>query len=39
MNRRPQRPPTEDNGNAPLLPDAEAVFQIKVWLIGISPMV
>ena len=39
MNRRPQRLPTEDNGNAPLLPDAEAVFQIKVWLIGISPMV
>ena len=39
MNRRPQRLPGEDSGSALLPPDAEAVLQIKVWLIGISPMV
>jgi hypothetical protein len=39
MKRRPQRLPAEDDGSAPLPPDAEAVLQIKVWLIGISPMV
>ena len=39
MKRRPQRLPAEDGGSAALPPDAEAVLQIKVWLIGISPMV
>jgi len=29
----------EDIGTAPVAADAEAVLQIKVWLIGISPMV
>lgn len=39
MKRRPQQFPAEDGGGAPSPADAEAVLQIKVWLIGISPMV
>jgi hypothetical protein len=39
MKRRPKQPPVEDSGGAPSAADAEAVLQIKVWLIGISPMV
>ena len=39
MKRRPQRLPAEDDGSAPLPPDGQAVLQIKIWLIGISPMV
>jgi len=39
MNRRPQRLPGEDSGSTPLPPDGQAVLQIKIWLIGISPMV
>jgi len=39
MKRRPQQFPAEDSGGAPLPADAEAVLQIRVWLIGISPMV
>lgn len=37
MKRRLTQPPAEDSGTAPA--DAEAVLQVKVWLIGISPMV
>jgi hypothetical protein len=37
MKRRPQQFPAADRVGPP--PDAEAVLQIKVWLIGISPMV
>jgi hypothetical protein len=39
VKRRPQQFPAEDSGGAPLLAGAEAVLQINVWLIGISPMV
>jgi len=39
MKRRPQPLPAEDGDIAPLPADTEAVAQIKVWLIGISPMV
>lgn len=39
MRRRPKQTPVEDSGGAPSAADAEAVLQIKVWLIGISPMV
>jgi hypothetical protein len=39
MKRRPRRFPAEDAGGAPPPPDAEAVLQIKVWLIGISPTI
>jgi hypothetical protein len=39
MKRRLQRLQAGDGGSAPLPPDAEVVLQIKVWLIGISPMV
>jgi hypothetical protein len=39
MKRRPKQPSVEDSGTAPVPADAEAVLQIKVWLIGISPMV
>lgn len=39
MRRRPQQFPAEDGGGAPLPTDAEAVLQIKVWLVEISPMV
>jgi hypothetical protein len=39
MKRRPKQPSVEDRGTAPVAADAEAVLQIKVWLIGISPMV
>jgi hypothetical protein len=39
MKRRPQQFPTEDSGRAPPSADADGVLQIKVWLIGISPMV
>jgi hypothetical protein len=39
MKRRPQQFPAKDSGGAPLPAGAEAVLQIKVWLIGISPMV
>ena len=39
MKRRPQWLPAEEGGSAPPPGDAEAVLQIKVWLIGISPMV
>lgn len=38
MKRRPRQFSAEDGDGAPP-PDAEAVLQIKVWLIGISPMV
>jgi hypothetical protein len=38
MKRRPRQFLAEDGDGAPP-PDAEAVLQIKVWLIGISPMV
>jgi hypothetical protein len=39
MKRRPEQFPAEDGGGAPSPADAEAVLQIKVWLIGLSPMV
>ena len=39
MKRRPKQPSVEVNGTAPVAANAEAVLQIKVWLIGISPMV
>ena len=39
MKRRPKQTPVEDSGGAPSATAAEAVLQIKVWLIGISPMV
>jgi len=39
MKRRPQQFPAEDGTGAPSPADAEAVLRIKVWLIGISPMV
>ena len=39
MKRRPKQTPVEDSGGAPSATAAEAGLQIKVWLIGISPMV
>jgi hypothetical protein len=35
MTRRPKPPPTVE----PLAPDADAILQIKIWLLGVSPMV
>jgi hypothetical protein len=40
MKRRPKQPPVEDSGAAAAAAtDAEAVLQIKVWLLGVNPMV
>jgi hypothetical protein len=39
MMQRPQQLRAKDTGATAPSPDAEAVLQIKVWLIGISPMV
>ena len=39
MKRRPKQTPVEDSGGVPSATAAEVVLQIKVWLIGISPMV
>ena len=39
MKRRPKDLWAEDSGAASVAADNEAVLQIKVWLIGVSPMV
>ena len=38
MKRQPKQTPVEDNGGVPSATAVEAVLQIKVRLIGISPM-
>jgi hypothetical protein len=38
MKRRPKHPLQADDASAPAA-DANAILQIKVWLVGISPMV
>jgi hypothetical protein len=38
MNRRPRQPLPEENSTSSGT-DAEAILQVKVWLVGISPMV
>jgi hypothetical protein len=38
MKRRPDPPPASDD-NAGSVSDADAILQVKVWLIGISPMI
>src|SRR5271165_2487741 len=38
MKRRPKSPGSEEKSSAPAA-DADAIVQVKVWLIGISPMV
>jgi hypothetical protein len=38
MKRRPKHPLQADDASAPAT-DANAILQIKVWLVGISPMV
>lgn len=37
MKRRPNQPLSSENGTP--AEDADAIVQIKVWLLGISPMV
>jgi hypothetical protein len=39
MKRWPKQPRVEDSGAASVAAGSEAVLQIKLWLIGISPMV
>jgi hypothetical protein len=39
MKRRPKDPGVEDSGAASVAANSEVVLQIKVWLIGVSPMV
>jgi hypothetical protein len=38
MKRRPKQPLPEENSSA-FATDAEALLQVKIWLVGISPMV
>jgi len=39
MKRRPKSHGSEDKSAVPTAEDANAILQVKVWLIGISPMV